>query len=91
MCLRIPPKYSVSYTIGLLKWKSAVRIHRWVPGSKKANGLNFWAGGYFVSTVGRDEAGVTRYIKKQEEIDLKIGQLEFFWSPSGDSRFNDRF
>ena len=77
MCLKIPPKYSVSYSIGFLKGKSAVRIHRWILGSKKLTGLNFWARGYCVSTVGLDEAVIRQYIRNQEkheqqmELDLK--------------------
>ena len=70
-------KYSVSYTIGFLKGKSALRIHRWVLDSKKTTGLNFWARGYCVSTVGLDEAVIRQYIRNQEnneqelELDLK--------------------
>jgi len=46
LCLSIPPKYSVSYTIGSVKGKSAVRIHRELPQERRMAGLHFWATGY---------------------------------------------
>ena len=55
LCLSIPPKYSVSYAVGFLKGKSAVRIHRELLHERRMSGLHFWATGYWVSTVGRDE------------------------------------
>ena len=57
LCLSIPPKYSVAHTIGFLKGKSAVRIHRELLKERRMTGLHFWATGYCVSTVGLDEAG----------------------------------
>ena len=51
MCLSIPPKYSVSNTVGFLKGKSAVRIYRELQGQRRMTGLHFWATGYCVSTV----------------------------------------
>ena len=72
MCLKIPPKYSVSYTIGFLKGKSAVRIHRWILGSEKTTGLSFWTCGYCVSTVGLDEALVRQYIRNQEKREQQL-------------------
>ena len=55
MCLSIPPKYSVAHTIGFIKGKSAVRIHRQLLRERRMTGLHFWATGYSVSTVGLDE------------------------------------
>ena len=75
LCLSIPPKYSVAYTIGFLKGKSAVRIHRELLHERRMAGLHFWATGYWVSTVGRDEATVRRYIREQEDHDRQQGQL----------------
>ena len=75
MLLSIPPKYSVSYTVGFLKGKSAVRIHRELLHERRMTGLHFWATGYWVSTVGRDEASVRRYIREQEHRDRGQGQL----------------
>jgi putative transposase len=69
LCLSIPPKYSVAFAVGFLKGKSAVRIHRELLHERRMSGLHFWATGYWVSTVGRDENAVRRYIREQEERD----------------------
>ncbi len=75
LCLRIPPKYSVSYTIGFLKGKSAVRVHRELLNERRMAGLHFWATGYWVSTVGLDEEMVRKYIREQEDRDEKQSKL----------------
>ena len=75
LCLSIPPKYSVAYTIGFLKGKSAVRIHRELLNERRMAGLHFWATGYWVSTVGRDEGAVRKYIREQEERDHQQSKL----------------
>ena len=75
LCLRIPPKYSVSYTIGFLKGKSAVRVHRELLNERRMAGLHFWAAGYWVSTVGLDEEVVRKYIREQEDRDDKQSKL----------------
>jgi putative transposase len=75
LCLSIPPKYSVAYTIGFLKGKSAVRIHRELLKERRVTGLHFWATGYCVSTVGLDEARVRQYIREQDELDRQQGEL----------------
>ena len=67
LCLSIPPKYSVSNTIGYIKGKSAIRIHRELLGIKRMTGLSFWATGYCVSTVGLDEETIRKYIRDQRE------------------------
>jgi putative transposase len=74
--LQIPPKYAVSYVIGFMKGKSAIHLAR-VYGEKKRNfvGQHFWARGYFVSTVGRDENVIREYIKNQEKEDERLEQL----------------
>ena len=78
MLLAIPPKFSVAHTIGFLKGKSAVRIHRELLKQRRATGLHFWATGYCVSTVGLDEERIRRYVREQEKRDrLAGGQLEF--------------
>ena len=76
MLLSIPPKYSVSQVIGFIKGKSAIHLAR-VYGEHKRNfvGQHFWARGFFVSTVGRDEAVIREYIKKQEKEDEQLDQL----------------
>jgi len=79
MLICIPPKYAVSQVIGYMKGKSAIHIARaWC--GKRANftGQSFWARGYYVSTVGRDEAMVREYIKKQEREDKRLEQLKLF-------------
>lgn len=68
MLISIPPKYSVAQVVGFIKGKSAIHIAR-TYGERKRNfvGQSFWARGYFVSTVGRDEAMIRGYIQKQEK------------------------
>jgi putative transposase len=79
LLISIPPKYSVSQVVGYIKGKSAIHIARTYAGKRRNfTGQNFWARGYFVSTVGRDEQVVKQYIKKQEEADKKLDQLEMF-------------
>ena len=75
MCLGIPPKYSVARTIGKLKGKSAIMIHQRYGRKRNFVGLNFWARGYCVSTVGLDEAMIRNYIRSQEERDKKEEQM----------------
>ena len=76
MCLSIPPKYSVSHTLGFLKGKSAVRIHRELLKERRMTGPHFWATGYWVSTVGADEETVRRYIREQENLETGQGDLD---------------
>jgi putative transposase len=76
MLLSIPPKYSVSQVVGYLKGKSAIKIAQLLDGRKRNFvGQSFWARGYFVSTVGRDEALIREYIKNQEKEDKRGEQL----------------
>jgi putative transposase len=75
LCLGIPPKYSVAHAIGFLKGKSAVRIHRELLHEHRMTGLHFWSAGYCVSTVGPDEVRVRQYIREQEELDSRQGEL----------------
>ena len=77
MMLRIPPKYAVSQVVGYIKGKSAIHLAR-VYGERKRNfvGQSFWARGYFVSTVGRDEEVIRAYIRHQEEEDRRLEQLQ---------------
>jgi len=67
LLLCIPPKYSVANTVGFIKGKSAIRIHRDILGTKRMTGLSFWATGYCVSTVGLDEEMIKKYIKEQDK------------------------
>ena len=77
MLLSVPPKYSVAQVMGFIKGKSAIHIAR-VYGGRRRNfvGQHFWARGYWVSTVGKNEAAVRRYIQEQEKEDQRLDQLE---------------
>ena len=77
MCLSIPPKYSVSFAIGFIKGKSAVRIHRQILGNRRVTGLHFWSRGYCVSTVGLDEETIRKYIREQDALEKAQGELDF--------------
>lgn len=76
MMIAIPPKYAVSQVVGYIKGKSAIHLAR-VYGERKRSfvGQHFWARGYFVSTVGRDEAVIRAYIRAQVQEDKKLDQL----------------
>ena len=76
MMIAIPPKLAVSQVVGYIKGKSAIHLAR-VYGERKRNfvGQHFWARGYFVSTVGRDEAAIRDYIRNQEKEDARLDQL----------------
>ena len=76
MLLTIPPKFPVANVVGYIKGKSAMHIARTF-GERKRNfvGQHFWARGYFVSTVGRDEAVIREYIRNQEKEDKRLDQL----------------
>ena len=67
MCLAIPPKYSVSTIVGYLKGKSAMIVfEKYSRLKRNFRGHSFWARGYYVSTVGLDEAKIRKYIKNQD-------------------------
>lgn len=77
MCLSIPPKYAVSNVVGFIKGKSAIAIARHFGGrARNFTGEVFWARGYFVSTVGLDEAMVRAYIRSQEDEDERYDQMK---------------
>jgi putative transposase len=74
--ISIPPKYAVAQVIGFMKGKSAIHIARTFGGrARNFVGEHFWARGYYVSTVGRDEKVIREYIKKQEAEDKRLEQL----------------
>ena len=79
MLISIPPKYAVSNVVGYIKGKSAIHLAR-VYGERKRNfvGQHFWARGYFVSTVGRDETAIRDYIRNQEKEDQRLEQLQLW-------------
>jgi putative transposase len=76
MCLSIPPKFSVAHTVGFLKGKSALRIHREILKERRMTGLHFWATGYCVSTVGLDEDRIRKYIREQDKLESSQGDLD---------------
>lgn len=79
MLLSIPPKHSVAQVVGFMKGKSAIHIARTYVGVRKNfTGQHFWARGYFVSTVGRDEATIRAYIAAQEQEDRRLEQLKLW-------------
>jgi len=77
MMISIPPKYAVSQVIGFIKGKSAIHIaRRYAEVKRNFVGQHFWARGYFVSTVGRDEEVIREYIRHQEQEDRRRDQME---------------
>ena len=74
ICLRIPPKYSVSKVVGRLKGKSAITLFERHPEwrGNMGTGKSLWARGYYVSTVGLNESVIRKYIQNQEDAS-KIG------------------
>ena len=87
MCVSIPPKFAVSSVVGYIKGKSAISIARTLMGRQRNfRGENFWARGFFVSTVGLDEEAVRKYIREQEKEDDRLEQFNLPYGgkpPSG--------
>ena len=79
LLISIPPKSAVSRVIGFLKGKSANHVARTFRGRKKKfAGQHFWARGYYVSTTGKDDEAVRRYIQEEEKEDRRLDQLDLF-------------
>ena len=79
MMIAIPPKYAVSQVVGFIKGKSAIHLARsYAERSRNFVGQHFWARGYFVSTVGRDEEVIREYIRHQEEEDKRLDQMQLW-------------
>jgi putative transposase len=79
LLISIPPKYAVSQVVGFIKGKSAIHIARQYFGRRKNfTGQKFWARGFHVSTVGKDEEAVRKYIKEQEREDRRLDQLSLY-------------
>ncbi len=76
MLVSIPPKISVSNFMGYLKGKSSLMIFDKHANLKyKFGNRKFWAEGYFVSTVGLNEATIRKYIQQQEKHDIMQDKL----------------
>lgn len=72
----IPPKLSVASFVGYLKGKSALMMFEKHANLKyKYGNRHFWSRGYYVSTVGLNEATIRKYIKDQERQDIATDQL----------------
>ena len=79
MLVSIPPKYAVAQVLGYIKGKSAIHVARTYLGRRQNfTGQHLWARGYYVSTVGRNEAAIREYIQKQQAEDQRLDQLEMF-------------
>ena len=79
MLLSIPPQYSVAQVVGFIKGKAAIHIARTFMGRRQnSTGHPFWARGYYVSTVGRDEATIREYIRTQEAEDRRLDQMDLW-------------
>jgi putative transposase len=77
MLISVAPKYAVAQVMGFIKGKSAIHIARVYTGRRRNFvGQHFWARGYWVSTVGKNEAAVRRYIQEQEKEDKRLEQIE---------------
>ena len=76
MLISVPPKYSISQIMGYLKGKSALMIFDKHANLKyKYGNRHFWAEGYYVSTVGLNEATIKKYIQEQEKHDIALDKL----------------
>ena len=79
MLISIPPKYAVSQVVGFIKGKSAIHIAREFFGRRKNfTEEEFWARGYHVSTVGKNEEAIRKYIKQQEREDRRVDQMKLY-------------
>lgn len=86
MALSIPPKYRAANTVGFVKAKSAVRIHREPMGNRRVTGLHFWAAGYGANTVSYDEEKIRRHVREQESRDRDMDQRQLDFSDLRDPR-----
>ena len=84
MLVSIPPKISVSSFMGYLKGKSALMMFdRHANLKYKFGNRHFWSEGYYVSTVGLNEATIKKYIQDQEKADIMQDKLSvLYWFSS---------
>ena len=79
LVLSVPPKYSISETVGFLKGKSAIKLFDMHTELKRRYwGRHFWAKGYCVSTIGLDEDQIREYVRKQMHKDQNLEQLKLW-------------
>ena len=75
--VEIPPSVKVSEFVQKAKGRSSNKIQEEFPSLRKTYwGRHFWARGYWVSTIGKNEAAVRQYIQNQEKEDKRLEQLE---------------
>lgn len=76
LLLSIPPKYSVLQIMRYLKGKSAlIMFDKHANLKYKFGDRHLWAEGYYVSTVGLNEATIKKYIQEQEKYDIALDKL----------------
>jgi len=76
LLVSIPPKISVSSFMGYLKGKSALMIFdRHANLKYKFGNRHFWSRGYYVSTIGQNEATIAKYVREQETHDQMIDKI----------------
>ena len=93
MLVSIPPKYSVSQVVGYIKGKSALMIFENHANLKyKYGNIHFWSEGYYVSTVGLNEATIKKYIREQEQQDIAKDKLSVkeYEDPFGEDKDNHK-
>ena len=79
MYISVPPKYSPSQVMKILKGKSAERLRREFPELRKQYwGMHIWARGYFVSTVGIDRDIIKNYVKEHVTNQIREDQLKIW-------------
>ena len=84
MYLSVPPKVVPSEVMKILKGKSAERLREEFPELRKRYwGMHIWARGYFVSTVGIDSEIIKKYVKEQQDNEIRAEQLHI-WRDKGD-------
>ena len=92
LLLSIPPKYSVSQIMGYLKGKSALMMFDKHANLKyKFGNRHFWAEGYYVSTVGLNEATIKKYIQEQEKNDIALDKHDIALDKLSVKEYEDPF
>ena len=89
MLVMIPSKYSVSAVMGYLKGKSFLMIFdRYAQLKYKYGNRRFWSVGYYISTVGLNEAAIRKYIREQDQRDMMLDKMtsKEYTDPSDRSR-----
>ena len=76
LLVKIPPNISVAQFMGYLKGKSSLMIFdRHANLKYKYGNRHFWCRGYYVDTVGRNEAKIAEYVRNQLQEDIMSDQI----------------